>query len=59
MKKNKDQRTEQRTELNENLRDTREFIDMYVTLRPEDKLKVQGIMIGLQMNDQLKGVATA
>ena len=50
---------EQTVERNEELKDAREFAEMYAMLKPEDKCKVEGIMIGLQMRDQVRGVATA
>ena len=50
---------EQTVERNEELKDAREFAEMYAKLKPEDKYKVEGIMVGLQMRDQVRGVATA
>ena len=34
--------------------DAKEFAQIYSELKPEDKCKVQGILIGLQMKDQMK-----
>ncbi len=50
---------EQTVERNEELKDAKEFAEMYAKLKPEDKCKVEGIMIGLQMTDQVRGEATA
>lgn len=44
---------------NPNVKDVKEFTEMYSKLRSEDRLRVQGILMGLQMRDDQKAVANA
>ena len=44
----------QNTQESSEVKDAKEFAQMFTELKPEDKYKVQGIMIGLKMRDQIK-----